>query len=213
MCALLRPWGDYRATHDPAHPIGYTRISFYFTDSSGKPFHPSVTALPPEVQFISDWHLADLALRKVVGSFGETDDAGRKLGEAYLHAFLLHVRHSATHPSKGVEMERLRPALQAIQEQPHRQFRVNALARLVHLSDNQFTRVFKSATNETPSQYLIQQRMNRARELLVTPGMSVSAIADILGYPDVFAFSRQFQRKNGLSPRQWREKQATANHS
>jgi AraC family transcriptional regulator of arabinose operon len=203
-CALLRPGGDYQASHDPAHPIGYTRIAFYFLDAAGKPFQPPEEDLPPGTQFVSDWHLADSALRKVVAAFAEDSEPGRTLAEAYLQAFLLHVRHSASHPAKGVDMERLRPALQAIQEQPHRQFRVGALAKLVQLSGNQFTRLFKAATNATPSQYIIQQRLNRARELLDTTMLSVSEIADILGYPDVFAFSRQFRRKTGVSPRQWR---------
>lgn len=208
ICALLRPGGDYRASHDPAHPIGYTRISFYFTDAGGGSLEPREEELPPGIQFISDWNLADAALRKVVSAFAEESDAGRILAEAYLHAFILHMRYHALHPTKGVDMERLEPALQAIQKDPHRPLRVGKLARLVHLSGNQFTRLFKNATNTTPSQYIIQQRLNRARELLENSGLRISEIAEILGYPDVFAFSRQFRGKTGCSPRQWRGAQS-----
>lgn len=204
LCAHLRPWGHYWASHDPAHPIGYIRIDLNFLDAQGVPYAPAEADLPPVVQSVPDAALAEAVLRTVVHAHADGSAEARELAAAYLHAFHLHLRHQAARPASLAIRDRLQPALQAIQQQSQRQFRVRELARLVHLSVNQFTRLFKIAMNMTPSQYLIQQRLHKAQQMLESSGMRVSEIADLLGYPDVFAFSRQFHQKTGTSPRRWR---------
>ncbi len=46
--------------------------------------------------------------------------------------------------------------------------------------------------------------MARARELLLTTDRSIADIAEEVGYPDQFYFSRQFQAVTGSSPRHFR---------
>lgn len=204
VCALLRPWGDYEAAHDPAHPIGYIRIGLFFRDSRGRTRNPAESELPPEVQFLPEQALADALLRKVVACHAEADRDGRGVAELYLEAFLRDILRQSARPLPDSQTDRLRPVFAAIQESDRHRFRVAELARRVHLSPNQFGRLFKLATRQTPSRYLAEHRMSRARDLLSSTGLRISEIAEILGYPDVFAFSRQFKRRHGQSPRAWR---------
>lgn len=48
--------------------------------------------------------------------------------------------------------------------------------------------------------YMIRMRIERAEHLLQYAGMSVSEVADALGYRDVFFFSRQFKQYTGRAP-------------
>lgn len=65
-------------------------------------------------------------------------------------------------------------------------------------------RRFKSETGISLIQYRINVRLNRARELLAKRDRSIGEIAEILGYPDQFSFSKQFRRHLGYSPREYR---------
>lgn len=73
------------------------------------------------------------------------------------------------------------------------------------LSKSQFYSLFKKETGETPGARMLSIRMNHARIFLEESGMSISAIADQLGYPSIHYFSRQFSAYFGISPTQYRE--------
>jgi AraC-like DNA-binding protein len=78
------------------------------------------------------------------------------------------------------------------------------LARLAGLSTSHFSMLFKAAMGTTVTEYVKRQRSARARELLLTTGLTVGEIARRVGYTDAFYFSRQFRAVNGTSPRDFR---------
>lgn len=69
---------------------------------------------------------------------------------------------------------------------------------------NIVSRVFKQVTGSLPRDFIIQVRIDRAKQLLRESSLSIGEIADALGYPDVFFFSRQFKNRSGLSPTHFR---------
>lgn len=60
--------------------------------------------------------------------------------------------------------------------------------------------LFSSAQGVTIEQYIILQRVERAKELLVYDELSLQEIARDLGYSSVSHFSNQFKKATGLSP-------------
>ena len=79
------------------------------------------------------------------------------------------------------------------------------LAREVSLSHDYFTRLFTQSYGMSPRNWLHQQRLDQAVNLLETTQETISAIAIACGYPDVFPFSKQFKKRFGLSPTQFRK--------
>ncbi|HEU4609197.1 MAG TPA: helix-turn-helix transcriptional regulator, partial [Chitinophagaceae bacterium] len=71
-----------------------------------------------------------------------------------------------------------------------------------------FRKAFKLVTGESPNQYLLNLRLERARHLLSTTALNISEIADQTGFGSVFYFSKLFRKKHGLSPGQFRDAQA-----
>jgi transcriptional regulator GlxA family with amidase domain len=59
---------------------------------------------------------------------------------------------------------------------------------------------FTAHTGVPPIRYLIQARVDRARDLLTETNMSVTQVAAMLGYPDIAYFSRQYKRYTGHPP-------------
>ena len=75
------------------------------------------------------------------------------------------------------------------------------------MSYERFRKVFRARMGVSPAAYRIRRRIDRARELLVG-GVSVSRVADELGYANPFIFSAQFKRLVGASPRAFQRRQA-----
>lgn len=71
------------------------------------------------------------------------------------------------------------------------------------MSPKKFRSVFKKAMQKTPKAYIIERKMQKAKELLETGRYNVGEVAYMLGYDDVFYFSKLFKRKVGISPKNY----------
>ena len=72
------------------------------------------------------------------------------------------------------------------------------------LSASYFCRAFKQATGVPPHQWLIKQRVERAKELLRDPSQQLADIAQLCGFVDQSHFTRVFSKTEGYSPGRWR---------
>lgn len=81
---------------------------------------------------------------------------------------------------------------------------VKTLAENEHMSQSRFRELFKKAFGTSPGDYIINLRIERAGELLITTDSSVSYISSVCGYDDEFYFSRIFKKKTGYSPLMYR---------
>jgi len=81
---------------------------------------------------------------------------------------------------------------------------LGGLARHAGLSVRTFSRLFQHQTGITPMQYVIQQRIRTACNLLVDAPLTIHEIARRVGYEDPYFFSRIFSQEMGLSPSQYR---------
>jgi AraC family transcriptional regulator len=78
------------------------------------------------------------------------------------------------------------------------------IASLVRLSPFHFARCFKQSTGLPPHRYLIQLRIEKAKELLEHTALPITEIAAQVGYEDPGYFSRLFLKEAGVSPSQYR---------
>jgi AraC-like DNA-binding protein len=89
---------------------------------------------------------------------------------------------------------------------------VPALARAARLSPAHFSREFRKAFGETPHQYLLTRRLERAAALLRGTDHSVAEICFIVGLSSVGSFTTSFGRAYGLSPTAYRSAYPPAAH-
>jgi len=81
---------------------------------------------------------------------------------------------------------------------------VPALARAAHLSPAHFSREFRRAFGETPHQYLLTRRLERAAAFLRNTDRTVMDISLSVGLSSVGSFTTTFTRTFGLSPTAYR---------
>ncbi|MFO0683138.1 MAG: AraC family transcriptional regulator [Sandaracinus sp.] len=77
---------------------------------------------------------------------------------------------------------------------------VRSVARRVGMSASHFAHRFRAVTRTTPMRFLRDARLERARSLLVEPGMRAGVVAGEVGFRSSSHFTREFKRRYGVSP-------------
>src|SRR5262249_52743523 len=75
------------------------------------------------------------------------------------------------------------------------------MASMASYSPCTFLRTFRATYEQTPHAYLVDQRLQLARQLLRTSRLGVAETAQAIGFADRCAFSRSFRRRFGMSAR------------
>jgi AraC-like DNA-binding protein len=86
------------------------------------------------------------------------------------------------------------------------------LAQRTGLSRTALAQRFRDTMGDTPLNHLRTLRMQRAMQLLSETGQRLEAVAAAVGYQDAFGFSKVFKRTVGLSPREFRQRDAAERH-
>ncbi|MDA3963537.1 MAG: AraC family transcriptional regulator [Planctomycetota bacterium] len=115
-----------------------------------------------------------------------------------------HLRGAERHEA-GREDSFARTACRALERSCDGRRPLEAIAHELGLGYAAFRKRFTNALGIAPGTYRIRARIERAQSLLSDPVLSIEAIADDLGYADIFAFSAQFKRHTGHSPSTFRK--------
>lgn len=86
------------------------------------------------------------------------------------------------------------------------------LAQAMNLSESHFYCLCQQAFGQTPQQYMLSRRMHRARFLLHNSDISLTMLANELGFSDASSFSRAFKRCFNISPGQARKSLRESHH-
>ncbi len=81
---------------------------------------------------------------------------------------------------------------------------VSSLSRSVNLSASRLRQLFNIETGSSPMQYLRDLRMQHAEHMLRSTFLSVKEVAFVSGLNDVSSFVRDFKRRCGLTPSEFR---------
>jgi transcriptional regulator GlxA family with amidase domain len=102
------------------------------------------------------------------------------------------------------ESEVLRPLLDWVVANLADDHSVESLARRAHMSSRTFARRFRDEMGTTPHNWLIQQRVAAAEELLERTERPVEWVAAEVGFGNAAALRHHFTRTRGISPQQYR---------
>jgi AraC family transcriptional regulator len=115
------------------------------------------------------------------------------------------VLHKAAQARKGgLAPWQMRRASELLHENIHGRIRLSELARECGLSVSHFARSYKISFGMSPHQWLIQHRIERAKELMSETGSSLMEIAIQSGFSDQAALTRTFRQIVGVAPGSWR---------
>lgn len=81
---------------------------------------------------------------------------------------------------------------------------LNLFSRIRFVSKYHLLRLFKKYYGLTPNQYLINKRIEKAKEY-IRKGLSISTTCHDVGFASLGSFSSLFKRKTGFTPRQYQK--------
>ncbi|CAB3663184.1 GlxA family transcriptional regulator [Achromobacter kerstersii] len=108
-------------------------------------------------------------------------------------------------PTHQANERSLQPLLTWAMSCLHRPLSLSALAQQAHTSPRTLHRRFREEYGESPAQWLIRARVQRAQELLERSKLSVEQIVSEVGLGSAANFRSQFQRIVGVNPSQYRK--------
>ena len=82
---------------------------------------------------------------------------------------------------------------------------ISELARACGISDAYFRRLFSGKTGVNPREYIVRLRIQYAERLLKSGELSVEEVAASCGYVEVSSFSREFTKRVGISPSDYKK--------
>lgn len=81
---------------------------------------------------------------------------------------------------------------------------LNIVSQYLNISKNYFCSMFKQETGINFLNYIIQQKIERAKKMLVEENMKVYEVSEKLGYSDTTYFSKIFKRNVGVTPQDYK---------
>lgn len=138
----------------------------------------------------------------------EHSPAGAVAGDLLVAALLSHIRPQDTSKARvagGLPPAARRRVLEFIEAGLDTPLALADLAQQAGVSVRHFSRAFNTAMGMPPHQYILRQRVERARTL-VSQGMPLAEVAQQVGFSDQSQLSRTFRRFTGCSPTVFRSK-------
>jgi AraC-like DNA-binding protein len=204
-------WVAPRAWHSSIEPAGQSSrlIEMFFRRNSSTPCPLVVRRFPshipcddnPDVLITFHQIVKEFALRKPFWEW----TASNLLN----HVIVLLARSIETRASRKelthvagyrVDREGVARAVNFIVENYYRPIDLSSLASVAGMSVNRFTKVFRAVEGTTPIDYLIDFRLKRATELMAEQRMTLTQIAEAVGFNSIHHFSNCYKRRLGASP-------------
>jgi AraC family transcriptional regulator of arabinose operon len=197
---VFQPGAQPHGTQDPERRLVVFGMHFDLLDGSGQWDAETGAVLPTPGHIVREGAFFAMLAQHCDASFRRGDTLGELQSRLYLQAMLLHLLDEALRPAPSAIDLALDEIVRSIQRNPGQRWSVDELARQAHLSRAQFGRRFRAATGMAPARFMIQARLDRARQLMQETNMTLGQIAIALGYDDVAFFSRQYRRYAGSPP-------------
>ncbi|MDQ0885589.1 two-component system response regulator YesN [Paenibacillus sp. V4I9] len=121
-----------------------------------------------------------------------------------LRSIMDQLLKSVTNNHKMKSGKQLIYSIKQYVEDNYQSVNLESIARHFYLNKNYFCSMFKSVTGENFSDYLTKVRMDQAKLLLASSGLTSYEIAERVGYQDQRYFSKVFRKTTGLLPKQYR---------
>jgi AraC family transcriptional regulator len=159
-----------------------------------------------------DPQLAEIA-RSFHAEMNQAGIGGQLYSESLANILNIHLlRHYCTQTislrtcKDGLSQHSLQQILDYIHSYLDRDLSLETLANLANMSKYHFIYLFKRSKGMTPHQYVIQQRIQRAQELLRDRKLAISEISLACGFANQSHFTRLFHKHKGVPPKAYRDR-------
>lgn len=140
------------------------------------------------------------------------EPVGRLFSDSLIQTLTLHLltNYGVSKPTKqilsgGLSGHKLRRVKEFIAANLDNDLSLTEIATVADLSQFHFARSFRKSTGMTPQQFVMQQRIERAKELLAKEDLPIVQVSLLTGFKNQSHFTSLFRKFTRLTPKMWRE--------
>lgn len=155
-----------------------------------------------------DLHLQNIAML-LLAELKSGGIMGRLYVESLTQVLVIHLlRHysaftqTITFENRSLAHAQLQQAIDYIHTHIDRDLSLVQIAEVINISPTYFASLFKRATGISPHQYVIQQRVERAKLLLTTTDLAIANVALQVGFSSQSHLTQHFKRLTGMTSKQ-----------
>ena len=141
----------------------------------------------------------------------QENSGGRLYIESLSNVLAVHLLRQYAAPESrlivyesGLSERQILQVVEYINEHLNQDIKLADLAALLTISESHLSHQFKQSIGMTPHQYLLQQRVERAKELLKQGDRSIMDVAFLCGFNSHSHLSKQFRQLTGITPKAYR---------
>ncbi|OGV54970.1 MAG: hypothetical protein A2X45_02835 [Lentisphaerae bacterium GWF2_50_93] len=206
-CFLLRSWEEHLGTSVREDPVVVSWCCYDYFDARGRRLDPGKVRIPQRHRFLPETVFFESLMDRLIEAYQEAPDGPQPV--QWLQSALNEVEQqdSRIRTLQGIDLEHaelIDLICRNIRENPGRKFRIPQLAAKSSMCIDHFIRVFRRHKGMTPGDYIVDSRIEAARGLLQFSTHNISQVAELLGYRNVYAFSKQFKERTGKPPTHYR---------
>ena len=170
---------------------------------------------PEQLELFSQFRTRDLHLESIsmllLAELKQENLGGKLYIESLANVLAVHLLRQYAAPKLrfsiykgGLPERQLLQVLEYINEHLNQDIKLADLAALLDISQFHFSHLFKQSVGTSPYQYLLQQRVERAKQLLKQTDQSIMEIAFLCGFNSHSHLSKQFRQLTGITPTAYR---------
>ena len=145
-------------------------------------------------------HILDAMLRE----YEKDERVSRTVMESYLNILMIRMMSAAQGGTEHLADDILKSLKDYIDTHPEEQMTLSTLAAKSYYNPSYLSRVFKKRFDSSPTEYIRQRRIVRAKELLLTTDSTVEEIINLIGFSDRSSFYHSFSKETGITPSEYR---------
>jgi AraC family transcriptional regulator len=163
---------------------------------------PEFRTRDPQIEAIAMMFLSELQQESLGGKL-YIDSLANVLAVHLLRQYATAKPHLPVYEG-GLPQRQLLQVLDYINDHLHLDIKLTDLAALSGMSQFHFSHLFKQSIGTSPYQYLLQQRVERAKQLLKQTERSIMDISLLCGFNSHSHLSKQFRQVTGITPKAYR---------
>ncbi|RKX87474.1 MAG: AraC family transcriptional regulator [Spirochaetes bacterium] len=158
---------------------------------------------------ISEPPVMEAHIRKALQILSNPSEMTGLDGSVMAYQLLIYLYKYAVNNEKenhNLNSKRLQLVMNQIEKEMRTPLSIEQLAETAGVTSQYFCEIFKASTNQRPTEYINQRRIDRAKEMIINnPLKKIGKIAAEVGFESSSYFSTVFRKQEGLSPNKYRE--------
>ena len=149
-------------------------------------------------------HTLSHCIEKIKEEQATCSSGYQEMCDLYLRETIIKLHRAHQKELANRSDEKIKNARIRIIEEPWREWTLYSMSELCGYSPSHFSALYKEMYNISPVADLINIRLENSKMMLAYSSMSISEICDVVGFSNIYYFSKCFKKNMQMSPSQYR---------